>query len=136
VLLLVFLTIQLLLGVMTRHFEGSAGYMHTLLTHMVNSVVVAAIAIGAGLRTRQCLAPRLDARSDDKLTRVVGTGVMHTTILQMLLGVGAAGVVFMWRESDPWAEVLVTTAHQANGAALLALATLAAVWTRRLVLPK
>jgi hypothetical protein len=54
----------------------------------------------------------------------------------MLLGVGAAGVVIMWRESDPWAEVLVTTAHQANGAALLALATLAAVWTRRLVKPK
>jgi cytochrome c oxidase assembly protein subunit 15 len=135
-LLLVFLTIQLLLGVLTRHFEGSPGYMHTLLTHMVNSVVVAAIAIGAGLRTRQCLAPRLDARSDDKLTRVVGTGLMHTTILQMLLGVGAAGVVIMWRESDPWAEVLVTTAHQANGAALLALATLAAVWTKRLVLPK
>ncbi len=136
VLLLVFLTIQLLLGVMTRHFEGSAGYMHTLLTHMVNSVLVAAIAIGAGLRTRQCLAPSLSARSEDTLTRVVGTGVMHSTILQMLLGVGAAGVVFVWREADPWPEVLVTTAHQANGAALLALATLAAVWTRRLVLPK
>ncbi|MGP1308857.1 MAG: COX15/CtaA family protein [Phycisphaerales bacterium] len=136
VLLLVLLTLQLLLGVMTRHFEGTSGYMHALITHMVNSVLVAAVAVGAGLRTRQCLAPSLDARSPDRLTRVVGTGVMHTTILQMLLGVGAAGVVFVWRETDPWPEVLITTAHQANGAALLALATLAAVWTRRLVLPK
>lgn len=136
VLLLVFLTIQLLLGVLSRHFEGTPGYMHSLITHITNSVIVAAIAIGAGLRTRQCLAPSMDARSPDRLTRVIGTGVMHTTILQMLLGVGALVGVMVWRESDPWPEVLVTTAHQANGAALLALATLAAVWTRRLVLPK
>lgn len=135
-LLLVFLTIQLLLGVMTRHFEGSAGYSHVLLTHITNSVLVAAIAIGAGLRTRQCLAPAMSVRSPDALTRIVGTGVMHTTILQMLLGVGALAAVLLWKDSDPWPEVLVTTAHQANGAALLALATLAAVWTRRLVLPK
>jgi cytochrome c oxidase assembly protein subunit 15 len=137
-LLLVFLTLQLLLGVMTRHFEGSPGYMHALITHMTNSVLVAAIAIGAGLRTRQCLAASMSARSADTLTRMVGTGLMHSTIVQMLLGVGAAGVVFMWRGegNDPWPEVLVTTAHQANGAALLALATLAAAWTRRLVKPK
>jgi cytochrome c oxidase assembly protein subunit 15 len=138
VLALVFLVIQLLLGVMTRHFEGSTGYMHALITHMTNSVLVAALAIGAGLRTRQCLAPSMSARSEDKLTRVVGTGVMHSTILQMVLGVGAAGVVMIWRGegNDPWPEVIVTTAHQANGAALLALVTLAAVWTRRLVKPK
>lgn len=135
---LTLLVVQLLLGVMTRHFEGSAGYMHALITHITNSVLVAAVAIGAGLRTRQCLAPGMGAKSPDRLTRVVGTGLMHTTGLQMLLGVGAAGVVFMWRGpgNDPWPEVLVTTAHQANGAALLALATLAAVWTRRLVKPK
>ena len=108
-LLLVFLTIQLLLGVMTRHFEGTPGYMHALITHITNSVIVAAIAIGAGLRTRQCLAPSMNARSPDRLTRLVGTGVMHTTILQMLLAVGALGAVMIWRESDPWPEVLVTT---------------------------
>src|SRR5690606_28774946 len=118
VVLLVALTLQLLLGVLTRHFEGSAGYMHSLMAHMTNSVLVAAIAIGAGLRTRQCLAPSMSARSEDRLTRKVGTGLMHSTYAQMLLGALSAGAVFAWRDGDPWPEVLVTTAHQANGAAM------------------
>ncbi|MGD9692338.1 MAG: COX15/CtaA family protein [Phycisphaerales bacterium] len=127
--LLGFLIVQLLLGSATRHFDQGPGFMHTALTHAVNAVLVLAVAVGAGLRAAGAFAERTPLR-------VLGKATMHTVGLQMLLGAAALWAVLMYRkaETPPLVEVGITTGHQAVGAALLALAAMLFVWSRRLVL--
>lgn len=127
--LLGFLIVQLLLGSATRHFDQGPGFMHTALTHAVNAVLVLAVAVGAGIRAAGAFAERTPLR-------VLGKATMHTVGLQMLLGAAALWAVLMYRkaETPPLVEVGITTGHQAVGAALLALAAMLYVWSRRLVL--
>lgn len=127
--LLAFLIVQLLLGSATRHFDQGPGFMHTALTHAVNAILVLAVAVGAGIRAAGAFAERTPLR-------VLGKATMHTVGLQMLLGAAALWAVLMHRkaETPPLMEVGITAGHQAVGAALLALAAMLFVWSRRLVL--
>lgn len=127
--LLGFLLLQLLLGSATRHFDQGAGFLHTALTHAVNAVLVLAVSVGAGIRASGALRERTPLR-------VLGKGLMHATGLQMLLGGAALWAVLAHREAatPPLVEVGLTTGHQALGAALLAMAAMLWVWSRRLVL--
>ncbi len=124
-----FLIVQLLLGSATRHFNAGPGFLHTALTHAVNSVLVLAVGVGAGIRAAGAFRERGPLM-------ILGKATMHTLGLQMLLGAAALWAVLAHRkaETPPLVEVAVTTGHQALGAALLAMAAMLAAWSRRLVL--
>lgn len=136
-LFLIVLFVQVILGAVTRHFADSPGYMHSLMTHLVNSLLVTAVAIGVGVR-----AP--SAIQGVRALRFFGTGVMHGTLAQMVLGVATLFVVLAHRGSADAAEsadppllrTIIATAHQTMGAVLLAFGALAWAWSRRLVLPR
>lgn len=130
VALLAALFVQLCLGAAARHFDRSPGYLHVISTHGVNAFLVLAFAVLTGVRAAR-------AFNDEPVLRRVGKALMHTTGLQILLGGAALIVVLLYRnrEQPHSLDVIVTTAHQATGAALLALAAMAATWSRRLVAP-
>lgn len=144
--LVIVTVLQLLLGAMFRHY-GSA---HALWTHVGFSIAVVVMAMAAGAaavkasQTAPALANGL---------RRTGTALIAVIIIQFLLGWAALGAVLMsgGREAGGMARgapptheqladlppprlagALITTAHQANGAALLALAGLTVVLASRL----
>jgi cytochrome c oxidase assembly protein subunit 15 len=116
------LGLQLLLGVRVRHTgEGT-------MDHMAFAVVVLALAVTVSAR----LLGKYD--NVDVLRKTGGALIGHAGT-QVVLGflsfvaVGRRGEL----ATPPVWEVAVTTAHQAFGALLLANATLAFVWCRRLL---
>jgi cytochrome c oxidase assembly protein subunit 15 len=116
------LGIQLLLGVRVRHTgEGT-------MVHMAFAVVVLALAVTVSARM-------LGKYDDVSVLRKIGGALIGHAGTQVVLGflsfvaVGRRGDL----ASPPGWEVAVTTAHQAFGALLLANATLAFVWIRRLL---
>ncbi|MEZ6232706.1 MAG: COX15/CtaA family protein [Phycisphaerales bacterium] len=141
VALLIMLLIQLAMGATFRHLGTRA--WHALATHvaLAFAIVVVAPIAGARLgRTGESLKGQPPAAPG---ARRAGKGLIHATGLQFLLGWGALAGALMGgdrgpvplhtqlKSADPvplW-EVLLTTAHQANGALLLVLAGLALAWT-------
>jgi cytochrome c oxidase assembly protein subunit 15 len=119
------LVLQLVLGAAYRHFR----HEHILYTHIVFALAVVLIAVIAGGMAGG--SPR-EAGGLSRGLRTAGTLVGVVGIVQFVLGwlawlLGGEGY-------DP-AEIyqaLFRTAHQANGAALLAFATWAAVASRAL----
>lgn len=69
-----------------------------------------------------------------KPVRILGKGLVHAVGLQVALGVGALVVVLIRvDEKIPGYEVLVTSAHQALGALLLAMTAMLAALSLRFV---
>ncbi len=120
-MLLAALLVQLVLGAVQRHLEGG------LLVHVTMGLVVTAVAVPAGARA-------WGIHGEQALFRRLGLGLLGVTGLQLVLGLcaliatGAAA-----RESFAgWVPVAFRTAHQANGAVLLALAVGLLLWSFRL----
>lgn len=121
-LVVVVLLAQLILGATVRHVAGG------LMIHISLAVLVATLAVTCGVRAwglyeTQPLLQRFG------LILTAGTGT------QICLGIGALiareGTL---RKTDPTAlRVLVTTAHQACGALLLACAVAFMLWSFRLL---
>lgn len=133
--LVIMLLIQLLLGAMYRHmrrFDGDAmQHIEWLYAHVLFAalVTIAAVIVGGRLWVSDAKQP--------VLTRV-GKGTIHTVGFQFTLGVVALIAVIAARKVEGVSifEVAMTTAHQATGAMLLAMATLATLWSRRLLTDK
>lgn len=132
--LFVLLVLQLALGALYRHLRRDAGDpgvgMHVLWTHIFLATIVLAVGIFAagrawGLHGDQPVLPRL------------GKSILHLMGVQILLGIAALFAVLHRGQAEaiPMVELVFTTAHQAVGAILLALAGLHVVWTRRLLSP-
>lgn len=131
-ILVVLLLIQLGLGAVYRHLRRDAGDpmhgIHAMYTHIVVAMLVTGVLVFVGgrawarYRDLPCL-PRL------------GQALIGLVGLQLLLGIAALIAVLLRGKaaSIPLSEVALTTAHQATGALLLALAALAWVWSRRLL---
>lgn len=136
------LVVQLGLGAMYRHTLQ----VHVAYTHILWAMFVLGLVVFVGGRAwRGNPAARPD---DRRLLMRFGKATLHTTGLQIALGVVA--LIAVWaRPSIPptvsgeatpigviplW-EIIFTSAHQAIGALLLALATMLMLWTRR-ILPK
>ncbi len=139
------LILQLVLGAAVRHFRhaGSPGAMHALWTHAAFALVVVVFALAAGYTL-------MGGRSRDHPVRQVlpRAGLMLTILVgvQFVLGWIALFLVLHAPDRGPVptseqiaeapkvgaAEAIITTLHQANGALLLAAATFAWVWTRRI----
>lgn len=122
-ILLCVMIFQVALGSGTRHF----GHTHLALTHTAFALVVLTFAAMAGFRAS-------GKHKDEPILRVVGKAVAHTVGLQLVLGGVTLFLVLPYQPGklDPPATVIVTTAHQALGALLLALSALLFAWTRRL----
>jgi cytochrome c oxidase assembly protein subunit 15 len=119
------LIIQLIFGAIYRHFRGT----HALWTHIGFSVVVTILAILAGsMLTSEPVRRTLVGRR----VAVIGICLAAAGAIQFLLGWLA--FAFAGRDPDPQsiAQALIRTTHQANGAILLAFATAAFVWGKRL----
>jgi hypothetical protein len=134
------------MGAMYRHTQSP----HALWTHVGFSIVVVILAVigGAtlmGRRRLEGLSPTV--RQLNHRLYWVGHLTMIVVTLQFLIGWAVLFTVLSTdpaKKAIPTADQLTTaapiepyqallrTAHQANGAALLALATLGAVWIVRL----
>lgn len=125
-----------LLGLLVVQLATGAGYRHTYTVeqklpwpahlHLTLAMVAVILCFVAGMKS---WARR---GAVDRPLRRSGLGMMIAVTLQMLLGV-AALIAILARTGEPYAaEVLLATAHQANGALVLAAAGLMFAWTRRL----
>lgn len=113
------LFIQLVLGACYRHLQVPATEttsahhpMGPLVGHLTFSVVVMLLSVFVGLRTMKL--------AEHRLPKALGHAVLGFVGLQFILGVGALGAVLM-RQSGEFSilEVILTSAHQANGALML-----------------
>jgi cytochrome c oxidase assembly protein subunit 15 len=116
--------LQLIFGAMYRHFRDQ----HSLWTHIGFSVLVVILAAGAGF-----MAIAITGRygGAGPILRRLGTAALVVVLLQFLLGWAA----FIGGGTEPQAPsigaALIRTAHQANGALLLGVATALFFWTQR-----
>jgi len=118
------LVVQLLLGAIQRHLAQGL-VVHISLATVVTVLVIAAGARAWGLFHGVWPMQRL------------GQLLMSVVGIQVALGIAALAVT-QGRAivgHPTTIEVTIATAHQAAGAALLALAVLLAAWTRRLYQP-
>jgi len=119
------LLIQIGLGAAVRHFDLQ---LHALISHIVWSVVVTVLIVGAAFRA-------FGLHRENALLSKLGKANLHPVILQMALGLVALLVVMQDDPADgPSAWNLVfATAHQAVGAALFVASVLLAIWSQRIV---
>ena len=106
---LLLVVVQISFGAIQRHLAQG------LMLHVAMAFLVAANTIGVGART-------WGLHGKDPVLRRAGLAVVHATILQFALGIGA-WIVKSAAESGALVEgwrVVVTTAHQGTGALLLA----------------
>jgi len=134
IVLLCVLLVQLFLGASYRHLQvpphDGLPAQHPswpIWFHIAGAIVVLVLAVItgalAGSRARNI-----------KPVRILGKGLVHAVGLQVALGVGALVVVLIRvDERIPGYEVLVTSAHQAIGALLLAMTAMLAALSLRFV---
>jgi len=116
------LFVQLVLGAVQRHLVAGL-YVHITLAALVLGLALVAGVRAAGGRPGEPVLPGL------------GRWLIGLASVQVCLGVGALvakGASAPGATPAAWA-VLVRTAHQATGAALLGCAVLLALWVRRLL---
>jgi heme a synthase len=121
--------LQLLLGAVVRHItKNGVPSPHALWTHAAFAFIVLVFAIAAGF-----VASAIRGRYDGlgPIVRALGLSLLVVVALQFALGWAAFGVLSA-RNSEAILPALVRTAHQANGALLLAVATMAFFWSKRL----
>lgn len=130
------LILQLIFGAMYRHMRSG----HALWTHagfsvviMVLAIVAGFVAIGLARRDVGEDSPAGPAAAVPALActlRRIGLGLIIVVALQFALGWAAFFVGGAERTAANPTEALIRTAHQANGAILIAFASLAFVWSR------
>jgi len=116
--------IQLILGALLRHLAVAT------LWHVSFAILVLLVAVSVGARNWGLYGGLPALRPTGRaLTILIG--------VQLLLGTGALAAVSGTPDpmDIPWWEVAFATFHQMLGAAILGLAVLIMVWTRRLLQP-
>ncbi|MHC4991569.1 MAG: COX15/CtaA family protein, partial [Planctomycetota bacterium] len=122
---------QLMLGAVYRHLNDAAdatAVSHAALGgHLIMAVVAVIFAIAAGGRGA------VTHRNKPTLRRL-GIAIIAIVQVQVVLGVIALILVLVRGDEPriPPVEVALTTAHQATGAAILAMAVAFATWMRAL----
>jgi len=112
---------QIMLGALVRHINAM------VLVHVSMAAIVALLALTAGFR-----AVTLQA---EKPLRRAGLAVLILVGVQLLLGIIALALRPAPGDQPTALAALLTTAHQANGALLLAATATLTLWTWRLMLP-
>lgn len=122
------MVLQLVLGAVYRHMLGDESLApkatHILYTHIAVAFLVLIFAIVMGIR---CM------HRGHVFLKKVGITLHGLVLLQLLLGGGALVVILINKgETHPLYEILVTTAHQANGALLLGASFITLIWVAHL----
>jgi cytochrome c oxidase assembly protein subunit 15 len=122
--------LQLIFGAAYRHFRETKGGPHALLSHIGFSFVVLALTLIAGALASGAGKAESREHSLVSTVRKVGGWMMGAVGLQFALGwvaflAGGKGVA-----APTAAQALVRTAHQANGALMLAVIVAGVVLTR------
>ena len=128
------LLVQLFLGASYRHLQipphdGQAAVHPAwpIWGHIAGALLILVLAVMTG-------AIASSRARDIKPVRVLGKGLVHAVGLQLALGIGALVVVLLRvDEKIPSYEVIVTSAHQAFGAILLATGAMLAAFSLRMV---
>jgi heme A synthase len=122
-LLVAGLTLQLILGSVTRHFQ----HAHATWSHVGFAVIVLVLACLAGFRAS-------GKHADVRIVRMLGKGIVHTVGLQLALGIATLIAVFPFKRGDPEPAyaVILATSHQALGAVLIAGAFALAAFSMRM----
>ncbi len=115
--------LQLIFGAIYRHSRSS----HALWTHAGFSLFVVVISAFAGFRAAACAGDT----PIDRSFRVWGKWLVALVGLQFILGWAAFGLGTERVLTDSVLQAVVRTAHQANGALLLAVTTIVAILARR-----
>ena len=125
VVLLAVLIYQLTLGAMLRHLN------YALVQHIAVAMGVLLIAMIFGMRLWGVYGERLP------IFRRLGIAMVVVVAVQVGLGFAALAVTRLWSESPAphAADVIVTSAHQMNGAGLLGLTTAMMLYVHRLLRP-
>ena len=128
------LLVQLFLGASYRHLQipphdGNAAVHPAwpIWGHVAGAFVILVLSVitGAICSSRAQEIP---------IVRILGKGMIHAIGLQFALGIAALVVVLIRVDAAiPAYEVIVTSAHQATGALILAMAAMLAVSSRRFV---
>lgn len=118
--------LQLILGAAYRHGR----HTHTLWTHAAFSIIVVIFAVMAGFAAAN-IADRCGGIGP--ILRRTGRLIIAIISVQFLLGWVSFGFGGHALRPDTAWQSLLRTSHQANGALLLALATVAYVWVLRLL---
>jgi cytochrome c oxidase assembly protein subunit 15 len=124
VLLVVLLIVQLVLGAVLRHISGG------LHIHITMAVVVVFLAINCGVRA-------WGLNETEPILQRTGQALIVLAAGQVVLGLCALAAVGASADAPAptGVDVLVTGAHQAVGALLLACAVSLALWNFRLLAP-
>jgi cytochrome c oxidase assembly protein subunit 15 len=119
------LILQLILGAWYRHFHSK----HVLYTHIAFSIVV---LIGATLAGFTLGGEKARQNIVGSTIGKLGLALSTVAMIQFLLGWITFAYVGTTPDTASIPQALIRTAHQANGAILLALAAACFVWGRRL----
>jgi cytochrome c oxidase assembly protein subunit 15 len=117
------LILQLLLGAMARHFRTTN---HALWLHAAFSIIVVGEAMSVGFAARVLTG----SGGGVVALRRTGLALIVVSLLQFALGWAAFLVRGQDIKAETIHEALIRTAHQANGALVLAATALAFVWAR------
>ncbi|MCA9286311.1 MAG: COX15/CtaA family protein [Phycisphaerales bacterium] len=130
VILVVAIVLQLVLGACYRHLQTTESQpMWALHGHLTVAALVATMALVVGLRA-------WGTHGESPVMRRLGLALVALTGFQIVLGIAAlAAVLLRSGPRIPVYEVVLTSAHQATGALVLATGALCAVWVRRLFVP-
>ncbi len=112
---------QLLLGALVRHLK------HDYMIHMMAAGFILALILATGIRF-------ISLHGDLPFCRRLAHLLMGLTGVQIVLGVISIYILGTQQgPHPPLSDVLFTTAHQMNGAAMLSLAVMLALWSGRLL---
>ena len=135
--LCVLLLVQLFFGASYRHLQipptGEQAAVHPawpIWGHIAGALVILVVAVATGaIASSRC--------RDITPIRVLGKGLVHAVGLQLALGIGALVVVLLRvDQAIPVYEVVVTSAHQALGALILAMTAMLGAFSLRMVAPE
>ena len=124
-MLLALVILQVALGATYRHLTTPDEPLPwPALAHFMLAALIVVLGAIVGLRAWAFCA-------ETPVLRRLGGGLVLVIGAQLVLGVAALVPVMAQRAEWKAAEVILATAHQANGAILLALTAVLMTWTRR-----
>jgi cytochrome c oxidase assembly protein subunit 15 len=121
---LVALVIQIAIGADIRHLN----HADQLMTHITVAALFLALAVTTGVRA-------WGQHPELRMIRRRGVGLIHLTIVQVLLGIVALMAGALNTAQPSFGQAVLFTLHQAFGALLLAWAVNVMLWNRKVLQP-
>jgi len=122
IITLIVLIIQIAIGADIRHL----GHADQLMTHIAVATLFLALAITTGVRA-------WGQHPDVRIIRRRGVGLIHLTIVQIILGVVALVAGALNATQPTFGQAVLFTLHQAFGALLLAWTVNVMLWNRKVL---